>query len=236
MGMELTRRQRQFLNKLIELHRRDQTPVHYSELAAELGVSKVTAYEMLRRLEKRGLVQAAYQRRDEIRGPGRASVLFSPTLSANGALVSSTHAEEGQVEWDHAKTRLLDTLKAVKTEGYEALLEEILARLPDQLSPMIYLAEAATAIVLGVHTLKEEIEAQGFRRILKSIGLPREGGLSALAGLGAGLTLVDRINRSVAAGLLAQLTRYQALLAELSAENRRRLAQFTQQVLEIVSG
>ena len=48
---KLTRRQRQFLNKFLDLYDQDREPLHYTALAEHLGVNKISAYEMLRLLE-----------------------------------------------------------------------------------------------------------------------------------------------------------------------------------------
>ena len=53
-------------------------PIHYSALAEHLGVSKITAYDMLRHLEEKGYISSHYQLEDEKTGPGRSKVVFSP--------------------------------------------------------------------------------------------------------------------------------------------------------------
>ncbi len=50
----LTERRKQFLQKLLDLYRRTNLPVHYESVAQALGVSKWTAYDMLKALEKLG--------------------------------------------------------------------------------------------------------------------------------------------------------------------------------------
>jgi DNA-binding IclR family transcriptional regulator len=58
--MKLTGRQKAFLAKFLELYRQAQKPLHYTDVAAAVGVAKITAYDMLRLLEKRGLVRSEY--------------------------------------------------------------------------------------------------------------------------------------------------------------------------------
>jgi hypothetical protein len=48
------------------------------------------------------------------------------------------------------------------------------------------------------------------------------------------LSLVDRINKHVAHVLQTQAKKYQAFLSELNMENRRRLAEFTREVIHIL--
>ncbi len=230
----LTRRQQEFLGKLLDLYHQEGESIHYSVLAKSLGVGKVTAYEMLRLLEDRGLVQVEYQRPENRSGPGRSTVVFRPTALAAATLSELTGGDWDEEEWEQAKLRVLKQLRAGKVGGYETLLNDLLARLPDQRSPIIYLAEMITATVLGLHSLKDIAETHSLMRILRNLGLPGEVGLSALTGFSASLSLVERVNRQVASVLLKQTKKYQRFLSEMSAENQRRLAEFTREVVRIV--
>ena len=70
--MKLTRRQEEFINKLLELHQEYEGPIHYSLLADRLGVSPFTAYDMLCVLEDKGVVTSEFQLASDKSGPGRA--------------------------------------------------------------------------------------------------------------------------------------------------------------------
>ncbi|MCP4360214.1 MAG: hypothetical protein GY796_19585 [Chloroflexi bacterium] len=80
--MKLTRRQEEFIKKMLELGQEMDGPIHYSVLAKHLGVSPFTAYDMLRLLEEKGLVTSQYQLPAGKSGPGRAERLFYPTQTA----------------------------------------------------------------------------------------------------------------------------------------------------------
>ena len=54
--MKLTGRQRQFVAKFIDLYQQANRPLHYVTVAQQLDVSPMTAYDMLRLLEEKGLV------------------------------------------------------------------------------------------------------------------------------------------------------------------------------------
>jgi predicted ArsR family transcriptional regulator len=79
--MDLTHRQEIFIRNLLDLYRDMDEPMHYTRLAEQLGVSKDTAYYMLNLLKEKGYVESIYERRKE--GPGRAAVLFKPTIKAH---------------------------------------------------------------------------------------------------------------------------------------------------------
>jgi DNA-binding PadR family transcriptional regulator len=79
MNVKLTRRQAEFVERLIALNRDLERPIHYSVLAEDLGVSPFTAYDMLRLLEEKGLVTSVYQLPEDRGGPGRAERVFYAT-------------------------------------------------------------------------------------------------------------------------------------------------------------
>jgi hypothetical protein len=231
---KLTRRQRQFLNKVLDMYDQGQEPLHYTALAEHLGVNRVSAYEMLRVLEGHGLVEAEYQLPDGLRGPGRASVVFRPTPLAAQVLGRPDGEPMNQREWEAVKEQIFERLETGKAGDYDTLLEELLARTPQQRSVVIYAAEMITAIILGLESLRNTAEAHGLRDRLKEIGKIGELGLNVFAGLGMGLSVAERLNRRLAGFLLVQSGRFQSALTQLSDENRRRLTEFTQEVMQRV--
>lgn len=234
--MQLTRRQQQFLRTLLELYQERGEAIHYTQVSERLGVGSVTSYEMLRLLEERDLLEREFGRPEEERGPGRSSVSFRPTDLAFSALSDPVLSATIADEWIRVKNQILEKLRKDKIRGYDAYLKELLNRLPRQHSPLAYAAEMVTAVVLGLHSLREVAEARHLRTLLSKMGLPGELGLNAIPGLSVGLSLVDRFNKRIAKGLLNQTARYQALLSGLGAEKRRLLAEFTREVVEIVGG
>ncbi|MFZ3173175.1 MAG: Lrp/AsnC family transcriptional regulator [Carboxydocellales bacterium] len=79
--MNLTERRKQFLQQIMRLYEKSGLPVHYVTLANLLGVSKWTAYDMLKELEKSGLLKRDYMvNPNEL---GRSVIVFSPTTKAD---------------------------------------------------------------------------------------------------------------------------------------------------------
>lgn len=109
--MKLTRRQEEFVQKMIELKQEVAGPIHYSLLAERLGVSPFTAYDMLTLLEEKGYVTSVYQIPTDKCGPGRAERVFYP-------------AETAQAR-QHC---LVDEMGGTRLEG-EALTQFVLSRL-----------------------------------------------------------------------------------------------------------
>ena len=133
----LTRRQQQFLSKFLDLYSKEREPLHYTAVAEHLGVNKISAYEMLRLLEEHGLVEAEYQLAANLRGPGRASVMFRPTSLATQVIAKLAGGDANEQEWEVLKEHIIEQLKAGKAKNYDTLLQELLARTPEEHAPVI---------------------------------------------------------------------------------------------------
>lgn len=232
--MELTRRQHEFLSKLIDLYVEGQRPLHYSTVAEQLHVSPVTAYDMLRLLEERGFATSHYAI-GKGGGPGRSTILFSPTDKALALIVQVAGEDWDQEEWETVKERIFEALRQGNGADYRALLDDMLLRIPETHSPMLLVTEMITAILLTVHELvgEQPQESQMFQA-WRALGLPEELGLNAFAGLTVGLSMVERANRSVTSRLLAHNRIFQDRLGRLSADNKRRLSDFAREVVRLM--
>jgi len=230
--MKLTGRQKAFLAKFLDLHREVQEPLHYSRVAEALGVGKITAYDMLRLLEKRGLVHAEYVLRGERHRAGRSAILFTPTSRAQAILTESVGDGWNEAEWQTAKVQILDALH--HRTDYPGLLDQILVRLPERTTPLIYAAETVTAIILSLMLVRANTPPQALVERLHALGLPGEAGLNALSGLAMGLSLAEHANRRRADRLLDSIRGYQQSLDRLQGKGRHHLSRFVQEVMHTV--
>jgi len=232
---KLTYRQQQFLSQFLDVYRDMDEPVHYVAVAERLGIGNVTAYEMLRLLEERGLVRAEYQSHPDQRGPGRSMVLFYPTKEAN-RLINELAGESADLEdWLIVKERILKQLREGKAGGYEGLLSDLLARISKRHSALIYATELIAAMFLTLASVQETPEARRLMERMQRIGLPGEIGLSALSGISMALSLLERVNRRFSTLLLAQVGRYETMLATLNEANQLRLSDFAREVASILA-
>jgi DNA-binding MarR family transcriptional regulator len=234
MTIKLTRRQQDFLSQFLDAYRDMDEPVHYTHLAKKLGIGKVTAYEMLRLLEERGLVQAEFLLPEEDRGPGRSSVVFSPTPEAH-RLLDPLLQKDDRESWEASKLALLEQLRQGKVTGYESLLSDLLAQIPERRSPMVYLTEMVTATLLMLESLQESPGANHLRQRLQRIGMPDEIDLSGLPGMSVVASMFEQANKATEF-LLEQSGKFQTRLAQMGEENHRRLSDFAREVAKIIHG
>lgn len=231
---KLTRRQKYFLTRFLELQSIGGDGLHYTKVAKYLGVGNVTAFEMLRLLEKRGFIISEYHLPEGNRRPGRSIVLFSPTAKAIELSNDHKGAEVENRDWRRIKGYLLKRLRVGKAGGYQSLLTELCAQIPQRRSPLKYLAEMITTIILSLESLRDISVASKLLNKLQRIGLPGEIDLHALAGVGFALSLVDRINSRVSKFYETQSEKCQAMLSRLNEENKAHLCDFVREVVLIV--
>ncbi|MCK4490861.1 MAG: hypothetical protein KAU23_11395, partial [Anaerolineales bacterium] len=204
--------------------------------AKRLDIGKVTAYEMLRLLEKRGLVKSEFHLPSGDRGPGRSIVLFRPTQNAVQLINQLSGGTADSEAWELAKVRILLQLHEGKVEGYESLLNDLLARISERRSPLIFMTEIITAAILTVAAIQKEAEDKGLIDRLRRIGLPGEIGLSALTGISIALSIAENANLNLSTFLLEHSDKYQEMLTQLSEEKQDQLSDFARKVTKIVRG
>lgn len=236
MSKKITRRQHQFLSQFLDMYQEFDKPIHYVALAKRLDIGKITAYEMLRLLEKRGLVKSEFYLPSGDRGPGRATVLFRPTQKTIQLINQLSGGTADSETWELAKVRILLQLHEGKVEGHESLLNDLLARTSERRSPLIFMTEMITAAILTVAAIQKEAEDKGLIDRLRRIGLPGEIGLSALAGISIALSVAENANLSISTFLLEHSDKYQEMLTQLSEEKRNQLGDFAREVTKIVRG
>ena len=233
--MELTGRQDAFLRAFLELYERDHEPLHYSRVAERLGVSKITAYDMLRLLEDKGLLSSQYILPDDRRGAGRSSLAFHPSPQAKAIVKELVGENWEEREWEDTCQQMLSAVREGKARGYEGLITDILARAEQQSTPLLFAAEMATAVILLLRWVGGDVPQAALRERIQAMGFPGEMGLEALAGMAVGLSVAEDLNRKLTYQLAPHVQHFQQCLAMLDQHGRRRITELTQKVWRIVS-
>jgi hypothetical protein len=234
-AVRLTRRQRAFLAKLSEIYSETGRPVHYSNVAEELGVNRFSAYDMLRLLEEKGVVASEYVLDGENPGPGRSMIVFYPTARASEALGQSEWDLRLLEDWLQRKESLLARLREASEAGYGDILNELLSKIPERTVPLTVCTEAVAALLLNLKGIREEAAERRLVRALQDIDAIGESGLGALAGLSLGSSLSEagESSRSFTEKLLACARDYQTSLEDMSEENKKKLLDFVREVIRI---
>jgi DNA-binding MarR family transcriptional regulator len=232
----LTPRQHAFLQKLQELCREHKGPVHYSDVAEKLGVSRFSAYDMLKVLEKKGLAASSYALAAGHSGPGRSMVVFEPTRQ--GTTILGLRLEDARQDlgddWQRVRERVLNRLREAREASPREVLSELLVRLPEAKAPVAFCTQMIGALLVNMQRVKARVGDLHPFRALAALRTNGSAGLETLAGLSIGMALGtdDESPPSLTQRLLDQTRRYQSTLSRLSEEARSALVQFLEEALE----
>lgn len=230
--MKLTPRQQAFLDKLFDLYRELNGPVHYSVVAESLGVNKFSAYDMLKLLEKKGVAASSYVLGESNAGPGRSMVVFYPTHKAAKFLTQLRHEVLGGDEWHQAKENLLQRIRETQESNYAEAVREILAQLPDVKTPLMYCTEMIGVLLLNLAYASKQTGELVNLRMLTRLNVRDEVGLGTMAGFSLASIISQQTgDPSFVSKLIGHTKRFQANLSELSEESVSRLTTFLQDAL-----
>ncbi|MCE5259804.1 MAG: hypothetical protein LLG44_12235, partial [Chloroflexi bacterium] len=111
----------------------------------------------------------------------------------------------------------------------------LLDRIPEKRSPLIFVTELITAVILLLSTVREAPEVHALFELLEQVGLPHKYSLNVLSGIAMLLSVVGRANRRYSTIILSQVSRYEEALAQLSEESRRLVSEFTREAVHILA-
>ncbi|MEH7356869.1 MarR family winged helix-turn-helix transcriptional regulator [Neobacillus drentensis] len=125
--INLTKRRREFLDQIWHQYQTTNLPVHYSEVAEAIGVSKWTAYDVLKTLECQGLLKITYATNEN--ETGRSVVVFSPTEMADRLFQKERRKISNPEEWEmilNQATNLIENQQNLPLmDGINNILEQM---------------------------------------------------------------------------------------------------------------
>lgn len=236
--MKLTRRQKEFVENLIEMTREIRGPIHYSMLAERLGVSPFTAYDMLRVLEEKGMVTSEYQLAEGKSGPGRAERLFCP-VPPNASQRQQLVNAYGKMALDERNLQqfVLKKLQNGESPNLE-VAEELLARIPpDGPENIRYCIEVMTVIAMRLKKRAgQKLMFAYLPKILPLGGPVSQADLCMLGGFSFGLLVQDETNdREWSQILFEHVEQYHNLVLSMDQAECKQLANNLLTVFDSIS-
>ena len=234
--MHLTGRQKEFLRKLADIYRQRNRPVHYVDLASNLGVSKWTAYDIMNVLERKGMVTREYAIREGGTASGRSQVLFRPTDTGAAMLADLAGGRLDEQDWEEMKERILSAIERAPASEYQTVAEELLRALDSQGSLRGYWAAAMTALLLTVKNLRGSMEQIPLlREISTRVSSPRAR-LIALAEVVASLPRKGLRESDLQQKLREFIGSHEVLVELISGPQQETLLQFLGRAMKRVCG
>lgn len=228
--MAVTRRQMDFLQIIKQVYEATNLPVHYARVAELLGISKWSAYEMLKTLERKGFLTSQYEVDQEKKYPGRARVMFAPTQLVNLVLSGKTLEDMAPVkEFQLLKERLMFFYdKTTKTAPGE-LVEQMRTELSGVENPLVFCAYVITILILQLQTLSKTSIS-----LLKNVALEvSEGkiGLAMFVGAAIGSMAKTASQVQLLSHMADCLSGFQKNLAILNRSEQALLMDFLSEML-----
>jgi len=157
--MKITKRQKEFLKILIDLYQEKASPIHYSEVARKMGVSKWTAYDMLQLLYKEGLLGVEYliPESDNYKWGklGRSTITFFPTKKGyTVSNLSQRNLPTKIAEFNKLKKEIIQKFEEIKGKfNLKDLFKEAL----ESKSPLIFCACLLLILILLIKKITEGV-------------------------------------------------------------------------------
>lgn len=224
--MILTGRRKQFLQKLLDLYKKTNVPVHYETLAKALGVSKWTSYDMLKELEKLG-----YLTHDYAVNPGetgRSQIVFRPTAKASSLFEQNRSEVINPEEWHQIKTKVLTFLNSLKSCSLSDAIQKMLEEIPKVQVRVAFCAYIIGLLLVYLHKLGGRTEF-----LIKSLvqnAPTNEMRMTMFVGTVLG-TIIQTMNREIGIETTNLVGRYLQSINDLSDYERGMLSDFLTEAL-----
>lgn len=231
--MTLTQRRKEFLIKIKQLYEKNNAPVHYITVAEKLGVSKWSAYEMLKELEKKGFLAAKYIVDQEKKNPGRSMVFFIPTKITEEVLSKKEQLSNQLEEWHRTKEYLLQMFKNLEKPGPQKAIDELLEKMSAIEMPIILSAYIITFLIVCLKIFSSK-SIQFIKKHVLFTSKP-EIALSMFAGAVLGNILKTAANFNLIDQLTAYIKQFQNSIDEINFQEKTLLMDFLKEALEVTS-
>jgi len=228
---KLTRRQQTFIRNLLDLYRELQGPIHYSALAERIGVSRITAYDMLRLLEDKGFVRSDYQLSADRSAPGRSTILYYPTEKAHQTFAQLAQ-EVNAPNWEALQESIIAMMgDAGRMQDEEKeTTQEILERIPPEGSPSLrYCVEVVTIISLRLRNSPNLSILHDYRERILTADATNNSDFMLFGGFALGLLAAEQAGHPEwNLELLEHVRQCQRLVSTMAESERRRLISILQ--------
>ncbi|TCS82529.1 Lrp/AsnC family transcriptional regulator [Tepidibacillus fermentans] len=224
--MILSGRRKQFLQKIIDLYKKTNVPVHYETLAKVIGVSKWTAYDMMMELEKNGYLIRGYSVNPGEKG--RSQVVFQPSTKATN-LFDFKHSDNiSQEEWNKIKKNIYEFLNNKHHYSFRTTIEKMLEEISKVQVQISFSAYIIGLFLVYLKNIGGEIESL-IKRMVHNAPT-NEMGVTMFVGTVVG-TIIQTMNHEIGIETTDLVVKFLKTINDLSEDERRMLSHFLNEAL-----
>ena len=235
-AMGMTERGKDFLRELNRLYRSKEEPVHYEEVAKGLGVSKWTAYDMLKRLVASGLARSEYVVNCGKRSAGRSLIVFTPREEKESPRQASLHSVASSPTIDTTValadlgTKLADVVGQLESQRNLRALGPLIDQLRGIEKPFTYCSHTVVLLLACAKFLGTEV-FRAISGIVSSVGDPVIGLTLLSGGVLGGLLARSGKHLDISTMLASCVEKYQHYVSRISDKDRGVLYDFVKDAM-----
>jgi DNA-binding MarR family transcriptional regulator len=216
----------QFLKKLIDLYKKTNLPIHYETLAKSLGVSKWTAYDMLKEIEKLGLISRSYE--VNAKETGRSQVVFVPTSKASDLFKQTRNDSFDLLDWNTTIGNISRLLKDLKNSSLNEALQKMLDEVSKMKTRLNFCAYIIGLLLMYVKKLGGKTESLIQQIVHKAPS--KETGMTMFVGTVLG-TAIETLNEDLGLEIAELVSKLLKSIADLSDKEKAMLSDFLSEAL-----
>lgn len=216
----LTKRRQQFLDMIIDLYQKTKLPIHYETLGKALGVSKWTAYDMMKEIEKLGFIKRSYVMNKK--ETGRSQVMFTPTVKAFDLFRRPRGQHAVPNQWQQTVVELSRSLEKTGADLPNDVIQRLIAKSVHADNQFDF---CSSILALFVAYLK-----QSGKRTEDMIGrlirtAPRQSHLPLFVGTVFGMVL-QSMQEKIDVEMGEMLSRFLRIVEHLSEQEKEKMTDF----------
>lgn len=219
--VSLTKRRLQFLHKLMDLYQKTNLPIHYEALAKSIGVSKWTAYDMLKEIEKLGFISRSYE--VNTKETGRSQVVFVPTPKASELFNQPRSETFDLMDWNKTVANISRLLKDLKNTSLNEALREMIDEILKMKTRINFCAYMIGLLLVYLKKLGGKTESLIHHIVQKAPS--KESGMTMFIGTVLG-TAIQTLNDDLGLEITELVSQLYKSIADLSREEKEMLSDF----------
>lgn len=223
--MGITKRRKQFLEEVIKIYQDTLLPVHYETIAEAVGVSKWTAYDVMKVLEKEGYLKRIYKKNQN--DTGRSIVLFIPTEEVIKLTSDNTKQISKPKKEKEIKDELINIKKISHNQFFSESVSDLFKKMDDFEIKVEFCYYFLGILVIYLNQLGKE--HSDLAKFVMTVSSKTHVQLSVFVGLVVGM-ITFKENDTIALNISENSYQFFEFLEELTSDELNKLVDFLNEI------